>query len=261
MKLHTVPASTGLLWVKLGIRTFVRQPLAMSGLFFLFMAGISVLTLLPFVGAALSALLTPAANLGLMAASKEASAGQFPMPKTLVTAFRSGPDQTRGMLVLGGLYGLIFLVVMVLASLFDSAAPVTADAAALTPEAVMHNTLGNPALWVAMAVMLPLQMLFWHAPALLHWHRVSPVKALFFSAMACWANKGALLVFMLGWMGVFVVFGLSLTLLGSLLGGPQAMGVILYPAVLFMASMFFTSIYFVFRDSFEHTAESDNPAT
>ena len=31
------------------------------------------------------------------------------------------------------------------------------------------------------------------------------------------------------------------------------------PAVLFMASMFFTSIYFVFRDSFEDKAESVDP--
>ena len=51
-------------------------------------------------------------------------------------------------------------------------------------------------------------------------------------------------------MGVFIVVGLGLGLLGSLLGGAQAMQVVLYPIVLFMASMFHTSLWFTFRDSF-----------
>ena len=45
MKLNIVPARTGLLWVKLGIKTFFGQPLAMSGLFFMFMAVLSLATL------------------------------------------------------------------------------------------------------------------------------------------------------------------------------------------------------------------------
>ena len=42
MKLKPVPAKTGLLWVRQGITTFVRQPLALSGLFFIFMLLMSV---------------------------------------------------------------------------------------------------------------------------------------------------------------------------------------------------------------------------
>ena len=74
MKLNIVPARTGLLWVKLGIKTFLGQPLAMSGLFFMFMAVLSLATLVPFVGAALALALLPAADRrsqkpGLMMAS------------------------------------------------------------------------------------------------------------------------------------------------------------------------------------------------
>ena len=54
MKLRTVPASTGLQWVRLGVKTFLRQPLAMSGLFFMFMAVVSVLALVPFFTVALA---------------------------------------------------------------------------------------------------------------------------------------------------------------------------------------------------------------
>ena len=67
MKLHPVSARTGLLWVREGIKTFWRQPLAMSGLFFLFMAVVSVISVLPLIGTALALALLPAATLGLMA--------------------------------------------------------------------------------------------------------------------------------------------------------------------------------------------------
>lgn len=248
MKLRHVPASTGLQWVRLGMKTFLRQPLAMSGLFFMFMAVISVLAVLPFFGTALATLLTPAINLALMSATREADAGRFPMPVQLLTAFRGGPDKTRGMLTLGGLYGLGMLVILLLVGLIEGSPEVPST---LTPEEAMRGMLSSPALWLGIALMMPLQMLLWHAPALLFWHGVPPVKSLFFSLMACWSNKGALLVFLLGWSVVFVVFSLGLSLVAALLGGSQVAGLIVYPAVLFMASMFFTSIWFTFRDSFD----------
>jgi hypothetical protein len=246
MKLRSVPPSTGLLWVRLGVKTFLKQPLAMSGLFFMVMAVVSVLALLPFVGAALSALLTPVINLGLMSATREATAGRFPMPTQLLTGFRGGPDKTRGMLSLGGLYGLGVLLILLLAGLM-AGGPETA--ATMTAEEAMRAFLASPALWFMMGAMLPLQMLFWHAPALLFWHGVPPVKSLFFSLMACWANKGALLVFLLGWAALFVVLSIAMSLVSALLGGIA--GAVVYPAVLFMASIFFTSIWFTFRDSFD----------
>ena len=49
MKLNIVPARTGLTWVKLGISTFFKQPLAIVGLFFMLV----VLLHLPMTMAAL----------------------------------------------------------------------------------------------------------------------------------------------------------------------------------------------------------------
>lgn len=260
MRLRNVPAGTGLEWVKLGVKTFLRQPLALSGLFFMFMATVSVLSIVPLLGTAVSALLTPAANLGLMAASREASNGRFPMPVLLITAFRQGAAQTRSMLVLGGLYAGSLLLVLALAALFGPEAPPVDPEGGVTPEMV-QAMLGSPGLWLAMLLYVPVLMMFWHAPALVHWHGVSPVKSLFFSAMACWQNKGALLIFGLGWTGVFLLSGLVLSMLGAALGGAQAMNIILYPAVLFVASMFYASIYFTFRDSFDSGAEPDGSAS
>ena len=72
MKLNIVPARTGVVWVKLGVRTFLKQPLALTGLFFMYMAAVLVLSQLPQVGPVLGAMLVPAATLGLMAASAPA---------------------------------------------------------------------------------------------------------------------------------------------------------------------------------------------
>lgn len=252
MKLHLVPASTGFYWVKQGVKTFFRQPLAMSGLFFMFMATVSLLSVVPVIGAAISLALVPAATVGLMAASREALEGRFPMPVTLLTAFRSGADRTRPMLVLGGMYAGALLLILGLAALMAPAggAPVTLTEGDVTPEA-MRAAFVSQGMWTIMLAYVPVLMAFWHAPALVLWHGVSPGKSLFFSIMACWRNKGAMLTYTFGWVGVFFLMGLATTLLGALLGGASAMGMIMYPMVLFMASMFHTSIYFTFRDSFE----------
>lgn len=250
MKLHIVPARAGLQWVKLGTQTFFRQPLAMTGLFFMFMATVSVLSLLPVVGTLASLALVPAATLGLMAATREAREGRFPMPSTLVTAFRGGASRTRSMLVLGAMYAAGLMLVLGVAALFATdAVPAEVSGAEMSPEMV-RNMFASQGLWVAMALYFPLLLAFWHAPALVHWHGVSPLKSLFFSAMACWANKGAMLMYGLGWVGMFMLVGVLMSLLGALLGGTQALSLVMYPVALFLASMFHTSIWFSFRDSF-----------
>ncbi len=258
MRLNTVPASTGWLWVKQGIRTFWRQPLAMSGLFFMFMGVVSLLSAVPLVGSALALGLLPAATLGLMAAARQASDGQFPMPQVLGSAFSAGRQRMQAMLKLGALYAVGFLLVMGASALFDGGtfAGVYLKGNPLTDE-LARDPAFQQALWVGMGLYLPLALLFWHAPALVHWHGVDPLKSLFFSAMACWVNKGALLVYAAAWMGVFMVGGMALSLIMALVGSTELAGLLLLPSVLLMASMFFTSTYFTFRDSFT----ADEPGT
>jgi hypothetical protein len=261
MKLNIVKAGTGVQWVKLGIQTFLRQPLALTGLFFMFMAAMSVATLVPFIGTALALGLLPAATLGLMAATREATRGNFPMPSILITAFRAGRDRLNAMLVLGALYALGFLAVMGVSALVDGGkfASLYLLGGPMTEELVADPSFQR-ALWVAMALYLPLSLLFWHAPALVHWHGISPVKSLFFSLVACLRNFKAFTLYGLVWMGVFLAGGMVITLIAVLIGRPQVVGIAMVPAALLMASMFFTSVYFSYRDSFIEPGESDDTA-
>lgn len=251
MKLNIVPARAGWLWVKLGLRTFWRQPLAMAGLFFMYIMLISLASLLPVLGNVLALALLPAATLGLMAATREAEQGHFPMPSILLSAFRAGRQRARAMTVLGVLYAGGFLLILGATALLDGGqfARFYLVGGALTTETVASPAF-QQALWLALVLYLPLSLLFWHAPALVHWHEVPPVKSLFFSAVACLRNFGAMTVYALAWMGLFMGVGLALTTLTVLLGQPELMAVLMLPTVLLLAAMFFSSIWFSFRDSF-----------
>jgi len=251
MKLNIVPARAGIQWVKLGIQTFFKQPLALSGLFFMFMAIMSIATLVPLIGGALALALLPAATLGLMAATQEATRGKFPMPSVLISAFRAGQQRLQSMMVLGGLYAVGFLLVMAISALFGGGqfAMLYLVGGKITREMLLAPEF-QLAMWVAMALYLPLSLLFWHAPALVHWHGVPPLKSLFFSLVACFRNFWAFTVFALVWIAVFMLVGLVLTTLGAVIGSPDMVALLMMPAALVMAAMFFTSIYFTFRDSF-----------
>ena len=257
MKLNIVSARSGVLWVKLGMRTFFKQPLALAGLFFMFMALMTVVSQVPFIGIALAMTLLPAATLGMMAATREAMEGRFPMPKVLLTAFRAGRQQTRAMLLLGALYALGFLLAMGASWLVDDGAfaRVYMGGASPTREMMMESDF-QAAMWVFIGLHLPLSLMFWHAPALVHWHGLSPVKSLFFSLVACGRNFWAYVVFGLGWLAVLIVLVVGVTTVASLMGNPALAGDLLFPALLLMASMFFTSLYFTFHDSFDAPAEA-----
>ncbi len=244
MKLNIVPARTGFQWVKLGLLTFSKQPLALAGLFFMYMAAVILVALIPVVGVVIGGMLVPAATLGLMAATEEASKGRFPMPTVLLSAFRAGRQRVRAMLTLGVIYTIGSMVVTGLASF-------------LAGERTAGDGEIDSATLLALALHTPLFLMFWHAPALVHWHGVSPAKSLFFSMVACLRNFGAFLLYGAAWLAVFLGTGTVFGLIGGMLGGAGMARAVMMPMALLMAAMFSTSIYFTFRDSFVATPDSE----
>lgn len=254
MKLHIVPASRGVQWAKLGMRTFLKQPLALAGLFFMFMAVMSVLSMVPIVGNVLALVLLPGATLGFMAATQETLEGHFPMPGMLASAFRAGPEKRRAMVTLGAMYTAGFLLVLGISMVADGGkfARLYLIGGSMSAELLEAGDF-ELAVILAMALYMPLSLMFWHAPALVHWHGVSPVKSVFFSLVACKRNFGAFTVFGVVWLGVFIAVGMAVALIATALGNPDVVGVIMFPAAMLMAAMFFTSIYFTYRDCFDDT--------
>ena len=261
MKLNIVPARTGVTWVKGGIAVFWRQPMAMAALFFMTMAAMSLASVVPFIGPALALVLLPSATLAMMVASAEALQGRFPTPAVLLAAFRTGRQRLQHMLVLGALYAGGFLAIMGISALFDGGqfAQVYLGGIPLTRE-VAEDGAFQLAMWVSMLLYLPLSLLFWHAPGLVHWHGVPPLKSLFFSFIACVRNFGAFAVYGLAWFGVFALGGVVISLVSALLAvlgvfsaeaAPSAIGGLMMGLAMVMAAMFFSSIVFTFRDCFQ----------
>ena len=60
----------------------------------------------------------------------------------------------------------------------------------------------------------------------------------------------ALAVFGLVWVGLLIGMALVVTLIATLLDNPGLAGIAMFPAAMLMVSMFFSSLYFTFRDSF-----------
>lgn len=269
MHLNIVPAKTGLRWARLGLRTFFRQPVALTGMFFMFVALLTVAAMVPLIGFALALLLLPASTLGMMAASREAASGRFARPVVLFSAFRAGRDQRLAMLQLGALYAVGFMLALALSSLLDGGQFARAY---LFEGKLDRATLDQPgvqaAMWLVLALYVPLSMLFWHAPALVYWYRVSPVKSLFFSGVACLRNLPAFFVYALAWAGIFVLAGIVVGLVTTLLvvgtsGGegdasPMVSALatgLMTGSALVLATMFFSSLYFTFIDCFVHPDE------
>ena len=239
--------------------------MALAALFFMTMAAMSLASMIPLVGPAIALMLLPSATLAMMVAAAQASQGSFPTPAVLLVAFRTGQQRLRDMLVLGALYAVGFLAVMGLSALIDGGqfAKVYLGGAQLTKE-VADDPAFQSAMWLSMVLYLPLSLLFWHAPGLVHWHSVPPVKALFFSIVACVRNFGAFLVYGVGWLGVFLLGGLVVALVSALLSmmglAGSAAGGIMVGAALMMAAMFFTSVVFTFRDSFAPPSKTEMEA-
>jgi len=272
MKLHIVPARTGAEWVRLGLKTFWRQPLAFISLFFLLMALISTVSLLPLVGSVLAPILLPFMTLGLMVATSVAytdnaeGAGiaghaQRPTGSALFVAVAGALRTEWSSLVkLGVISAAYFVVAVLLTSFIDGGQLARAYLLDDMPSA---ETIASSDFQVArmflMCLNLPLSLAMWHAPALVHWHGVEPVKSIFFSVVALFRNFGAYALFVLAWFGVFLLAGIGMGLIATVLigvgaaaGGAALIGnVLIVGSALVLAAMSLSSTWFTFRDSFD----------
>jgi len=93
-------------------------------------------------------------------------------------------------------------------------------------------------------------MLFWFAPVLTAWHDIPPAKALFFSVVSCWRNRGAFVVYGLLWFGVALGSSFGLSLLLQALGAGAYVLTIMMPVTIIIVTMMYCSFYATYRGCF-----------
>jgi hypothetical protein len=265
MQLIEVPAKAGYVWFRQGIWLFRRNPLAFVTLFFTYLLAIMLVSLVPLIGAALPLLFIPGIAVGFMAACRDTVAGKPVMPTILVDGFRSyGPLTTQRLLGLGALYVVAMTLVFAASSLMDGGllfSMMMGVGDAVTPEALAaRGMMGVGALLVATLLYVPVAMLFWFAPVLTAWHGIPPVKALFFSVVSCWRNRGAFVVYGLLWFGVALGTSLGLSLLLQAVGADTyALTAIMMPVTIVIVTMLYCSFYATYRGCFG-VQDTDAPA-
>lgn len=257
MRLQTVAARQGALWVKQGFRAFFKRPLAFAMLFATFMFAVFLLALVPLFGALVLLALLPLVSLGFMIATRVALAGGMPTSLVFVEPLRSSKPQRNAMIQLGVVYALATFAVMALSDFVDGGAfealMDSMPAGQTSPDAVAAK-LAAPGLGLGMLLRFGLAALlavpFWHAPALVHWDGHSSAKALFSSTLACWRNRGAFAVYSGVWFALIVAFGMIGSLVFALLGQAQLFAVAAVPLSLGFTTVFYVSLYFTFADCF-----------
>ena len=257
MKLHTVPARQGALWVRQGFRAFVSRPMSFAGLFATFLFAVFAFALLPFVGPFLVLALLPLVSLGFMIATRKVTEGSFVTPAVFAEPLRASKPRRTAVLQLGLIYAATTFLIMWLADVVDGGAfEALMDSLPNgqgTPEAVAIQ-FDNPRLELGLVLRFGLAALlaipFWHAPALVHWDGHGCAKALFSSTLACWRNKGAFAVYSLTWVSVIMLFGVLTNLVFALLGQFELIALTAVPLSLILSTVFYASLYFTFADCF-----------
>jgi len=265
MRLKSVPARQGFVWVQQGLRAFFSRPVAYAALFASFTFSVFLLALLPAVGALLAPMLLPLVTLAFMLATRIVIAGGMPTPSVFVAPLRAERSRVVSMVWLGALYAVATFAVLWVSSIVDNGAldamgaPIPAEHSTAD---VMAARLASPGLFIGLVLRVVLGTLisvpFWHAPALVYWDGQRCAQSLFSSTLACWRNRGAFAVYGLTWVSLTMTFLMLASALFALVGSPQALGVIVVPlSGMILMTMVYASLYFTFADSFSANDAAD----
>ncbi|HEX3381045.1 MAG TPA: BPSS1780 family membrane protein [Paraburkholderia sp.] len=252
MQLIEVPAKTGYVWFRQGIWLFRKNPLAFLTLFFTYLLVMTLVSQIPVVGGVLPLLFIPGVAVGFMAACRNTIAGKPVFPTILVDGFHSyGPVVARRLLVLGVLYVIAMALVLAGSALADGGMllKVMLGGSSMDENAIANSNIPL-AVITALAFYVPVAMLFWFSPILAAWHDVPPIKAMFFSVVSCWRNRGAFVVFAALWFAVATVVSLGLSALMQALGAADFAFAILMPATMIVTTMLYCSFYATYRGCF-----------
>lgn len=264
LHLHTVDARRGLEWMRRGFQTFFRRPLGFTLLFVVFLFAALVAMALPYLGGILVMMALPLLSLGFMVATRSLLGGGAVHPGQFVEPLRGDERSRRALIQLCTYYALATLAIVALSDAIDGGRFERVqmlmasgdDTAAARAE--LEQLLGDERLHGGLIVRFGLAALlsipFWHAPALVHWGGQGALQALFSSTLAVWRNRGAMLVYLIGWVAVIAAFSAAVGLLFGLLGARQLTGLIALPAGLMFTCVFYVTLYFTFDDVFGESA-------
>jgi uncharacterized membrane protein len=263
---HAVPAGHGWLWIRDAYALFRARPRPWIGaLATVYLINVAV-SLVPMVGSLVSFVLGPIFGGGLMAGARALDRHGEARVSMVFDGFsaRAGQLALVAVFYLVGILAVMLLAVLILvgggvvsgAGLEAlSANDPEAFAAAVAPMAIVLLVL------VVMALMIPLIMAYWFAPALVMLEDMTAWEAMQASFHGCWKNIVPFLLYGLVLLVILIGFSIVAGLLvgvGAALAG-SATGVLGFIAVLLLVPLLLAAAaigvltqYTGYRDIFRH---------
>ncbi|MDP4300841.1 BPSS1780 family membrane protein [Leptothrix discophora] len=243
MKLRNARARDGLAWTLDGLRWLKRQPLHLTGLFGVMLFSLALISRLPVIGAVLVTTLLPAMTAGWVHAVEQMRRHDAKATPGLLFAplLQAGPNRIT-LLKVGLAHGLCILLLLALVDLLDpsfgQAWQDLSDASSEEAQGRAMEALQLGMLW-RQVIVVPIALVFWHAPVLVHRDGMGLGKAIFGSALATLRNAGAFAVYGASWLAI------SALMVGvlALLGNPQLVLLIAVPLAMVMSAGFYASLH------------------
>ena len=263
LHLQSVPARNGMLWIRHGFKVFQRKPLALSGLFSVFIFAAFVMLMVPGIGVVLLLMSLPLLSLGFMLATHQVLQNQTPTVAVYLAPFKITPQRRNTQLLLCAVYALATFLISLLSEWIDGGSFEALQrllASGATAEQVAEAAAEPRLFWGAVSrlgLAALLSVPFWHAPALVHWGGQGLMQALFSSTLGLWRNKGAFALNALLWGALVMALGLFSSLLVAALGAGQLLPMLAIPLGLLLSTVFYASLYFTFVDCFMFGAPRD----
>ena len=225
------------------------------------------------VGSLLVATLTPALTVGFLQACRVADTGLAIHPLLLFAPLRAGRRTLIRLLTLGAVQMAALVCILLFTTGADAFRPdppgdgTTATAPATNggkPAAPRSSTsvdkapaadgVPSEAEQEALRRMafqrlaqglayLPVALLMWYAPMLVAWHGLPPGKAMFFSVVAVWRNRGAFAVYGLAWLAIWMLVSIALAIVTTLIGVGNIAAIVAAPLAILLLTCMYCSVY------------------
>ena len=225
---RSVAAGVGIEWLTSAWRLFIAEPMMWIVLIILYAVFFLILAFIPGIGSLLGYLLSGVIGAGWLAASHAVANGEKLEIDLLFSGFKRS---TSPLFVLGAVYAGGLVVILILMAIFLAiglgasgaiGAIMSGDASALATIAGASVLPFLLAVLIGLALLVPLMMAQWFAPALVYFHNEQPLDALKISFFACLKNLLPFLVYGLVLLILVLVAAIPL-MLGFLIVGPLAL--------------------------------------
>lgn len=207
------PASDGWQWIREAFGLVGAKPGFWIGSTLLLFVALVVVALVPFVGQLVTLFIGPFIIAGFAHAARRQSNGDTPELGDLLVGFRERPGTLMAVALIYLAASLVIIAAIAAVMFAILGSGLVLDGGEIDPEVIAESWPVFLLAWLlAMALLLPLMMMYWFAPALVVFDGLGAVEAMKISFLACLRNILPFLIYGLALIPIMLIAVLPLFL-------------------------------------------------